>query len=167
MHAVAQRPVFWILAAVGLSALTAALIVMLVVRGSLEDFSPGHVHHHESDPADGNEGGTFHDWLHEQLAITPEQEKNLAPIERSYGQSRAKLLARVESGGVRLAEVLGSSPVDQSEIDAALSEIQSAQGSLQTATIRHFLEMKDHLTPEQADKLLQWTRESIAHEHGR
>ncbi len=167
MHAVAQRPVFWILSAVGLSAVTAALIVVLVIRGYLEDFSPGHAHHHESDPPNGNEGGTFHDWLHEQLAITPEQEKNLAPIERSYGQSRAKLLARVESGSAQLAEALGKSPVDQAAIDTALAEIQSAQGDLQTATIGHFLEMKEHLNPEQAGKLLQWTRESIAHEHGR
>lgn len=167
MNAVAQRPVFWILAAVGLSALTAAVIVALVIRGYLEDFGPAHVHQHRSEPQNGSEGDTFHDWLHEQLAITPEQEKKLAPIERSYGQGRAKLLARVESGSAQLAEALGKSPVDRSAIDQALSEIQSAQSDLQKATIVHFLEMKEHLDPEQADKLLQWTRESIAHEHGR
>lgn len=167
MNAIVQRPVFWILAAVGLSAVTASLIAFFVIRGFLEDFSPSSGPPRAAAPAHGTEGGTFHDWLHRQLEITPEQDRNLAPIERAYADRRIELMRRVESAGHGLAEALGKAPVDQSAIDQALTEIQAAQGDLQKATIGHFLEMKDHLTPEQASKLLQWTRESIAHEHGR
>ncbi len=166
MNALTQRPAFWVLAAVGLSALTAAIIAALVIRGFLTDFRPSHGHHPAPAPAHGMEGGTFHDWLHDQLRITPEQETSLALIEQSYAITRTSLLARIEAAGHQLADALGTTPVDQAAIDAALAEIQEAQGNLQKSTISHFLEMKEHLAPDQAGKLLQWTRESIAHEHG-
>lgn len=169
MIAVFQRPVFWLVVSLTLSAVTAIVIIQLITRSHLGGFAPAeayHDHHHDSAPAHGTEGGTFHDWLHEQLKISPEQERALTPIEVAYARNREKLLGRVEAAGHRLSDALGASPVDQAVIDSALTEIRDAQGELQKATIGHFLEMKEHLTPDQAGMLLQWTRESIVHEHG-
>ncbi len=152
----ALRPLAWTFVAVALSALTAFVVAR---------WSGGHQpHRHAPAPASGAEGGTFHDWLHEQLAISPEEEQRLEPIEADYAAKRAERLARIDAASARLAQALGGSKVDRAAIDAALAEIHTSQGELQSLTIAHFLEMKEHLTPDQAEKLLQWTRESIAHE---
>ena len=154
------RPLAWTLVAVALSALTAFVVARkAALPHDHED------HHHAAAPVSGVEGGTFHDWLHEKLALTPEQQAELEPIESSYGRERTELLARVEAAGKKLADSLDGSPVNREAIDVSLAEIHEAQGLLQERTIGHFLEMKEHLSPEQAAKLLQWTRESITHEH--
>ena len=152
-----QKPFFWTASAVALAGLTA-----YVVARQTAHHHDGHVH--EASPHDSS-GDAFHEWLHEQLEITPEQEETLAPIERSYADSRAELLGRIGESGHRLAAALEHAPVDRAAVDAALGEIHEAQGRLQELTIGHFLEMKEALSPEQAAKLLQWTRESITHEH--
>lgn len=155
----APHLISWTLLAVALSAVTAFLVVRFA--------SPPAVHHH------GNAGGhdphgpddSFHAWLHERLAITPEQESKLAPIENAYERNRALIASRISEGGRNLAEALGKGPVDRTAVDLALGDIHAAQGDLQRLTIGHFLEMKEHLTEEQAGQLLQWTRESITHDH--
>lgn len=125
-------------------------------------------HHHEDHAHDhprDSSGDAFHEWLHSQLEITVEQEKQLAPIEERYTTHRGMILDRIETAGHELAAVLEKAPVDRPAVDAALEKIHEAQGELQQVTIGHFLEMKEALSPEQAAKLLRWTRESITHEH--
>lgn len=151
-----QKPFFWTAAAVVLAGVTA-----YVVARQTAHHHDDHVHAHPREAS----GDAFHEWLHSQLEITPEQEKQLAPIEQSYAQKRGALLARIESAGHDLAAVLEKVPVDRPAVDAALGNIHEAQGELQQVTIGHFLEMKEALSPEQAAKLLRWTRESITHEH--
>lgn len=146
-------PLFWMTATVALSALV-ALAVSRQVAG------PAHTHEPAGDHADA-----FHAWLHEQLEITPEQEEQLAPIEHSYAEERKELQRRIDGSGQRLARALEDPEGRRNELDAALAEIRAAQGQLQGLTIHHFLEMKSHLSPDQAAKLLQWTRESIVNEH--
>ncbi|MBP6784189.1 MAG: periplasmic heavy metal sensor [Verrucomicrobiales bacterium] len=151
------KPVCWTVAAIALSALTS----FLVARAA------GRTTSHSHSAATGNEGGTFHDWLHSQLKITAEQESLLAPIEADYGGRRTALLRRIQNGGQGLSAALGENPVEPTGIEAALTEIHSAQGELQRLTIEHFLKMKEHLSPDQSDRLLQWTRESITHDGSR
>lgn len=151
-----QKPFFWTAAAVVLSALTA-----YVVARQTAEHHEGHVHADSHDPS----GDAFHEWLHSQLEITPEQESRLAPIERSYAEKRGALLREIEEAGHQLAKALEHAPVDRPEVDTALGKIHNAQGQLQQVTIGHFLEMKEALSPDQAAKLLRWTRESITHEH--
>ncbi len=144
-------PLLWTITAVLLSAATA----FFVARTSL----PGHSHDHRTE----NTGGTFHDWLHSQLEITPEQEERLAPIETVYADQRKAILQRIQQAGENLAAALESEPAGGPVIDDALTAIHDAQGELQRVTIEHFLMMKEHLSPEQSQRLLQWTRESITH----
>lgn len=151
-----QKPFFWTAVAVLLAALTA-----YVVARKTAVHHEGHVH---ADPHDAS-GDAFHEWLHSQLEITPEQESQLAPIERSYAEKRGTLLKEIEAAGHQLATALDLDPVDRPGVDTALGKIHEAQGKLQQVTIGHFLEMKEALSPGQAAKLLRWTRESITHEH--
>lgn len=155
----ATRLFSWTLLAVFLSAATALLVVRVA--------SPSSDHHHGSTGGHDPHGpdDSFHAWLHEKLAITPEQESKLAPIEEAYERNRDLLANRISEGGRNLAEALGKAPVDRTAVDLALGDIHAAQGDLQRLTIGHFLEMKEHLSKEQAGQLLQWTRESITHDH--
>ncbi len=134
-----------------------ALIAFAVAR-QVADAEHGH-------DANADHGDSFHAWLHEQLEISPEQERQLAPIEHAYNESRGELQRRINAAGNELAGALEDPEARRANLDAALAEIRAAQGELQGLTIHHFLEMKNHLSPEQAGKLLQWTRESIVHEH--
>lgn len=151
-----QKPFFWTAAAVVLAGLTA-----YVVARQTAHHHEGHAHDHPRDSS----GDAFHEWLHSQLGITAEQEEQLAPIEQSYAEKRGAILDRIEAAGHELAVVLEKTPVNRPSVDAALEKIHEAQGELQQVTIGHFLEMKEALSPEQAAKLLRWTRESITHEH--
>lgn len=150
------RPITWILGAVCLAAITS----WAVVSWTLEKQG---WHRHD----DEGRGGDFHEWLHRHLALSPEQERALAPVETAYQAVRTRLLQRVETGGKALASALDRPDPEGAAIEEALGEIQSAQGELQRTSIAHFLEMKKHLDEEQAERLLRWTRESIAHEPAR
>jgi len=151
-----QKPLLWTAAAVILAALTA-----YAVARQTAGHHEGHFH---AKPHEAS-GDAFHEWLHSQLEITPEQESQLAPIERSYAEKRGTLLKEIEEAGHQLATALDRVPVDRPGVDFSLGKIHDAQGELQQVTIGHFLEMKEGLSPEQAAKLLRWTRESITHEH--
>jgi Spy/CpxP family protein refolding chaperone len=150
------RPLLWTVIAVALSAATA----WVVARAAMS----GHHHSHAQAPPDGGE--TFHDWLHSQLEITPEQEARLAPIEIAYAGQRKEILHRIQLAGQDLSAALNQNPVGGSAITGALAAIHDAQGELQRVTIEHFLKMKEHLSPDQSQRLLQWTRESITHHDG-
>jgi len=151
-----QKPLFWTATAIVLAALTAYWVARWTAQH--------HGDHVHGGPEDHSRDA-FHEWLHSQLEITPEQESLLAPVERGYTAKRQELLQVVEEAGHQLAASLERSPVDRPDVDAALEKIHNAQGQLQQVTIGHFLEMKEALSPEQAASLLRWTRESITHEH--
>lgn len=144
-------PFLWTIAAVTLSAVTAFLVAKASVAM--------HSHDHSTEST----GGTFHEWLHSQLDITREQEIRLAPIETVYADQRKEILTRIQKAGENLATALETEPTGSAAIHDALAKIHDAQGELQRVTIEHFLKMKEHLSPEQSQLLLQWTRESITH----
>jgi Spy/CpxP family protein refolding chaperone len=106
----------------------------------------------------------FHRWMHEQLAITPAQHEAMAPVEKAFEEERARLRTEIASAGRELADAVRKGKSASPEIDAALVRLNAAQAKLQRATLDHFFAMKDHLDPAQAEKLLQWTHDSILHQ---
>ncbi|MGB1131156.1 MAG: periplasmic heavy metal sensor [Haloferula sp.] len=106
----------------------------------------------------------FHQWMHERLALTPEQHAALEPVERSYEETRRKLVDRIESAGRDLGEAVRRGDPEAPAIEEALNRLNEAQAELQRATLDHFFSMKKHLTPAQAERLLSWTHDSIVHE---
>jgi Spy/CpxP family protein refolding chaperone len=106
----------------------------------------------------------FHRWMHEQLAITPAQHEAMAPVEKAFEEERARLRTEIASAGRELADAVRKGKSASPEIDAALARLNTAQAKLQRATLDHFFAMKDLLDPAQAEKLLQWTHDSILHQ---
>lgn len=103
----------------------------------------------------------FHHWMHEQLKLTPAQHDALDPFEKAFEKERARLRAEIAGAGRDLADAVRRGKSGSPEIDAALTRLNAAQAALQRATLDHFFAMKDHLEPAQAEKLLQWTHDSI------
>jgi Spy/CpxP family protein refolding chaperone len=103
----------------------------------------------------------FHHWMHEQLKLTTAQHDALDPIEKAFEKERARLRAEIARAGRDLADAVRQGKSGSPEIEAALTRLNAAQAGLQRATLDHFFAMKDHLEPAQAEKLLQWTHDSI------
>lgn len=105
---------------------------------------------------------SLHDWLHQNLGITAEQEAVLLPHELAYEAQRKAQRAKIREAGESLAAAIRAS--DHAEapgIEAARIELAAAQAELQRLTLEHFYAMKAHLSPEQGEKLLRWTHDSI------
>ncbi len=103
---------------------------------------------------------SLHEWMHQQLDITPSQHGTLDALETSYEAERVRLRQLIRQLGSDLAiAIRDASP--NAAIITAQEKLNTAQGQLQQATLRHFIEMKQHLTPAQAAKLAAWTHDSI------
>lgn len=116
-------------------------------------------------PRHSHDEGDFHAWMHDHLAITPEQEAILAPHEARFEAERGVLRERIEASGRELAEAIRSHPGAGPELDDALSRLNAAQGELQRATLGHFYTMKQHLSAEQAERMRLWTHDRLLHRH--
>ena len=114
--------------------------------------------------ASGGSEKDFHHWMHEQLHLTESQHEALEPLEQAFEEKSRKLKADMDAAGRELAEVVRKGDADSPEIDAALVRLNTAQTELQGVMLEHFFAMKEHLDPEQAEKLLEWTHDSIVHE---
>lgn len=119
--------------------------------------------HSHAGPAPGSEED-FHRWMHSRLEITEAQHEALEPHESAYERKRGQLRGEIARAGRELAEAVRRGDSRSSEIDSALFRLNTAQSELQRATLEHFFAMKEHLDPDQAEKLLQWTHDSIVHE---
>jgi Spy/CpxP family protein refolding chaperone len=72
-----------------------------------------------------------------------------------------RLRKEIAEAGRALAAAVRKGQAGSPEIDAALTRLNAAQAELQRATLDHFFAMKDHLEPDQAEKLLEWTHDSL------
>lgn len=142
--------ILWLIATIAAAALTAWAVTSRVPR------------------PDGNSaasktasaGLSLHEWMHQHLEITNSQHAILDPLETAYEQERVRLRQHIRQLGSELAlAIRDASPAPQ--ILSTQEKLNTAQGQLQQATLRHFIEMKQHLTPAQAQKLAAWTHDSI------
>jgi nickel and cobalt resistance protein CnrR len=112
--------------------------------------------------------GEAHQWVHDQLRITAEQEERLGPMEKRYEDQKRHYTELMRLANRELAEAIlvdkGSSP----RVKTAVATIHEAMGHLQQATLDHVFEMKEVLTAEQYEKLLNLTANGLYelnHEH--
>lgn len=150
-----MNPLHTRLWAVG-TVLVAGLVAWGVSRSILRD---AHHHHPEGD----SPALTLHEWLHENLAIRAEQEKLLHPIELAFEQDSRLCREEIEAAGTALAETIRNAPENSAEIEKARLRLHETKGRLEEITLEHFFAMKEHLDPEQREKLLQWTHDSLIH----
>ena len=103
-----------------------------------------------------------HHWVHTQLGLTAEQEKQLEPIEQRYDEQRRHYGELIRVANVELGQAILADKDDSPRVKAAIARIQEAQGQLQDATLRHVFEMKPVLRPEQYEKLLSLTANALS-----
>jgi Spy/CpxP family protein refolding chaperone len=141
----------WALATVLLAGLTAFLVTRSTGGRKIPASLPGS----ETD---------FHQWMHDRLEITPDQHEALEPFEHAFETERERLRAEIAKAGRDLAQGVRKGDPASPEIEDALTRLNTAQAALQRATLDHFFAMKRHLEPVQAEKLLEWTHDSIVPE---
>lgn len=103
-----------------------------------------------------------HHWVHGQLELTAEQEKQLEPIERRYDEQRRQFSEVIRSANAELAQAIVADGGGSPRVKAAIAKIHDAHGQLQEATLRHVFEMKPVLQPEQYNKLLNLTANALS-----
>ena len=93
---------------------------------------------------------SLHDIVHEQLRLSPEQDRRLDAIEARFAAERPALEAEVRTANRELGAAIAANRGDTPEVQAAVDHFHGAMGDLQKATIAHVFEMRSVLTPEQA-----------------
>ncbi|MDE1171752.1 MAG: periplasmic heavy metal sensor [Verrucomicrobium sp.] len=102
-----------------------------------------------------------HAWIHHQLAITPDQDRKLGPIEAAFTEKRRHYAELIRLANLELAQAVADDQADSPRVQVAVEKIHDAMGGLQNATLDHVFEMKAVLTPEQYDKLIRLTSEGL------
>ena len=102
-----------------------------------------------------------HHWIHTQLGLTAEQEKQLVTVEQRYDEQRRHFAELIRVANLELAQALLADEGESPQVKAAIAKIHDAQGQLQDATLRHVFEMKPVLSPEQYSKLLNLTSNAL------
>ncbi len=114
---------------------------------------------------DSSASEDFHAWLHQNLQISAQQEEVLHPIETAFEAQLRDQEESIRKAGADLAEAIRQYEADSPQIASALEKLHHTQGQLQRLTLEHFFAMKEHLSAEQGEKLLQWTHDSILYGH--
>lgn len=112
------------------------------------------------------ESKDFHQWLHHQLELTPEQQAELAPAEERFETERALLQKTLAEVSGELAHALGESSKGPTDLQPLITERHRLLGELQNLIMDHLLEKRALLTLEQQEQYRQWIHESIDHDHG-
>jgi len=108
--------------------------------------------------------GAGHDWLHEHLELTHEQEAPMEEIEKRFAEVEAAHQGAIHAANVQLAEVFVEDQSYSKRVQDAVDKIHHAQAGMQKATIEHLVEMKTVLTEEQYQKVLELTEASLRKE---
>ena len=108
----------------------------------------------------------FHHWVHQQLNLTPEQDKALDAQEESFAARKKLLNEEIQQANVELATVMQQDKEYSPRVVAAVEKIHHAQSDLEKATLEHIFAMKSVLTPEQFDKLLKLTGDALSKPSG-
>ena len=135
------------------------LLVAVAVVASLSCSLTSHLRT-QAQPAD------FHRWVHQQLDLTPEQDKALDAQEEEFAAKKKALGEKIQQANVELATTMQQDKEYSPRVIAAVEKIHQAQSDLEKATLEHIFGMKSVLTPEQFDKLLKLTGDALS-EHSK
>ena len=102
-----------------------------------------------------------HQWLHDQLKLTPAQHAALDPIEARYAQKQHLLMRQLQDANRELSRAMGEGKAYSAAVSAAVEKIHQHMGEMQKLSIEHVFEMRQVLTPEQGDKLVQLAQQAL------
>lgn len=104
-----------------------------------------------------------HQWLHDQLNLTAEQDKKLIPIEAKFAERKQTLETEMHQANRELATAINEDGNYSPRVKQSVDKIHTAMGELQNATLEHLFEMHSVLTPEQRKKLNRLTTDALTH----
>ena len=91
----------------------------------------------------------LHDFVHDELTLTTDQEQRLDALEARFAVERARLEGSARAANARLAQAMENEHEYGPEVSAAIDEVHARMGDLQKATVRHVFDMREILEPEQ------------------
>ena len=94
-------------------------------------------------------GSGLHDFVHDELTLTTDQEQRLDALEARFAVERARLEGSAGAANARLAQAMENEHEYGPEVSAAIDEVHARMGDLQKATVRHVFDMREILEPEQ------------------
>ncbi|MBN8552053.1 MAG: periplasmic heavy metal sensor [Caulobacterales bacterium] len=93
---------------------------------------------------------SLHAMIHDQIALTPEQDRRIETLEAAFAQDRDRLEGELRTANREMVAAISANQGDTPEVQTAVDHFHDAMGDLQKATLGHVFEMRAELTPEQA-----------------
>ena len=104
---------------------------------------------------------SLHEFVHEELRLTAEQDARLEVLEQDFAVRRRAREAELRAANAELARAIQARHEYSPEVQAAVERFHDAMGELQKETILHVLAMRAVLTPELAVRFDKRIAESL------
>jgi Spy/CpxP family protein refolding chaperone len=88
--------------------------------------------------------------LHHELGLSPDQDRRLEVLEKTFSQDRALLQKQMRAANVELARSITQEHAYEPGARRSIDHFHVAMRALQEKTIQHVLAMRALLTPSQA-----------------
>ena len=95
------------------------------------------------------DNGSLHQFVHEELVLTEDQNSRLETLEARFAVERAALESSSRAANARLAQAMDAEHEYGPEVSAAIDDVHGQMGELQKATVQHVFDMREILEPEQ------------------
>lgn len=95
------------------------------------------------------DNGSLHQFVHEELVLTEDQNTRLETLEARFAVERAALESSLRAANARLAQAMDDEHEYGPEVSAAIDDVHGQMGELQKATVQHVFDMREILEPEQ------------------
>lgn len=99
--------------------------------------------------SDNDPEGSLHQFVHDELSLTADQEQRLDALEARFAVEQARLEASARAANAQLAQAMETEHEYGPEVSAAIDEVHARMGELQKATVRHVFDMREILNPDQ------------------
>jgi nickel and cobalt resistance protein CnrR len=104
-----------------------------------------------------------HQWLHQELSLSKEQDNKLHPIEEKFIRTQKDIEKTIQAAQQALAIAINQDGYYSERVQKASADIHTAQGKLQEATLMHLFEMHQVLDERQRKKLNALTTHALTH----
>ncbi|NOZ42931.1 MAG: periplasmic heavy metal sensor [Alphaproteobacteria bacterium] len=105
--------------------------------------------------------GINHLGFHKMLHLTPDQLKQLAPIEKKYAQQKEYYENQIRLANIELGDMMKTETAYTPEVQAVVRKTHMAMGQLQKITLIHFFEMRAILNDKQARMLGKYVADAL------
>ncbi len=95
----------------------------------------------------------MHTFLHKQLGLSKEQDKNIADIEREFALKKNNIEKKIKQANIDLADAIKESGFESAKAKTAIDKIHDAMGEMQKLSLKHLADMESSLTEQQKEKL--------------